>query len=167
MENRPTTALLGALDDPSAGVRYWAASHLGAIGPTADRALPRLKELKADQEFPAVQMAAAFALCRIDKVEDHLQLLTARLDYPERGMACSAAEFLGRLGADGQAAVPALERAYHANSRQQNPVRKDNPDYHIQGACQNALRKIVEDWKPGPPPTAKDRLVFRCSSSFG
>ena len=133
-----------ALDDESAGVRYWAASHLGAIGRKASDAVERLKELKADKKNPAVAMSAAFALCRVDSVKKHIELLISRLDYPERGMACAAAEFLGRLGSAGKFAIPALERTFKKHARSSTFKGKD---YHINGAAQNALRKIQPGWQ--------------------
>lgn len=133
-----------ALDDKHPGVRYWAASHLGAIGTEAKLAIDRLYELKKDKNHPGVAMAAAFALCRIESVNPHIELLIQRLKYPERGMACASAEFLGRLGPkDGKSALPALERAFKDHER-----GKKGADYHVQGAAQNALRKINPNWKP-------------------
>ena len=145
-------ALRQGLEDGSPGVRYWSASHLGTLGEEADVAVSRLNELKDDEDSPAVQMAAAFALCRIEGTEGNVDLLFERLSYPERGMACSAAEFLGRLGPEqGVIALGPLERAFHANSRTKSSLQVKNPDYHVHGACQNALRQIKPDWKPTPP----------------
>ena len=138
-------ALSKALQDKNNGVQYWAASHLGDIGSAPKEAVAILRKLEAGKH-PATAMAAAYALCRIEKPKDHIKLLIGRLDYPERGMACSAAEFLGRLGQDGRPAVPALEAAYHRHNKKPGEANKGNTDYHICGASQNALRQILGEW---------------------
>lgn len=126
-----------ALESEDAGVRYIAAVHLGRIaGQPLSDAAERLEELREDDSQPAVQLAAAFALFRGGAGEDELKLLADRLSYPERGMACSAAELLGMIGPAAKPVVPALEKAYAENK----PGGKG--DYHIGGAAQNALRHI-------------------------
>jgi HEAT repeat protein len=126
-----------ALAADDAGVRYTAAVHLGRIaGEPLAVAVERLGTLRSDGAHPGVQMAAAFALFRANQTADNLQLLTARLDYPERGMACSAADLLGMLGPAAEAAIPALEKTYAAHRP------GGDGDYHIGGAAQNALRLI-------------------------
>lgn len=129
--------LVAALESEDAGVRYIAAAHLGRIGgqPLRDAVEP-LMEIRQDETQPAVQLAAAFALFKADAGEAELKLLADRLSDPERGMACSAAEFLGWIGPAAEPAIPALEKAYAANK----PGGKG--DYHVGGAAQNALRKI-------------------------
>ncbi|MDH3584773.1 MAG: HEAT repeat domain-containing protein [Phycisphaerae bacterium] len=143
-----TALLIAALDDPAPGVRYWAASHLGSIGKPAAKAVPRLVALKSDTEHTGVAMAAAFALCTIKGVDGYLGFLADQLESPERGMACSAAEFLGRLGTAAAAAVPALETAYKRHNRKPGQKGPSGADYHVRGAVQNALRKIQPGWKP-------------------
>ena len=59
------------------------------------------------------------------------------LDYPERGMACTAAYLIGEIGPYGKGATAALEQTFEKN----RPVRKEG-DYHLGGAALNALRKI-------------------------
>lgn len=133
-----TDTLIKALDDKSAGVQYWAAYHLGPIGPKAKAAVGKLKAIKADTgnvKHPGAALAAAYALCRIEGVKPHIDLLIERTSHTERSMACSAAEFLGMIGPDAKAAVPILEKH-----------QKGHKDYHVKGACQNALRKIVMGW---------------------
>lgn len=134
-------ALKSSLEDASAGVRYWAASHLGKIGKPAASSKSKLLALLKVEKNPAVVLAANFALCRVDQVDSHLGGVTKFLEYPERGMASSAAEFLGKLGTAGKSAVPALEKAYRRHTRGQKGA-----DHHVKGAAQNALRKIQPGW---------------------
>ncbi|MFK7821893.1 MAG: HEAT repeat domain-containing protein [Planctomycetaceae bacterium] len=140
-------SLAKALGDKHTGVQYWAASHLGDLGSAPKQSVAVLGKMKAGKN-PATAMAAAYALCRIEKPEKHIKLLIARLEYPERGMACAAAEFLGRLGQDGRSAVPALEAAYHRNDKKPGAKNPGKADYHIRGASQNALRLILGEWEP-------------------
>lgn len=140
-------ALTKALGDKHVGVQYWAASHLGDIGSAPKIAVESLRRMKAGKH-PATAMAAAYALCRTEGPGKHIQLLMSRLEYPERGMACCAAEFLGRLGPAGEAAVPALEEAYRKNDKKPGAKGKAGADYHIRGCSQNALRLILGKWEP-------------------
>ncbi len=131
-------AIRASLDHQDAAMRYTAAVHLGRIGgKPLSLAEERLTELAAEKKSLAVQMAASYALCELGKTEQHLPLLVESLTYPERGMACSAAELIGRLGPDAIDAVGPLEAAYAKN----RPGVKGG-DYHIGGATKNALRKI-------------------------
>jgi HEAT repeat protein len=136
--NEAGEAIELALDHEDAAMRYTAAVHLGRIGGAPlSRAGQRLAVLATDKTSHAVRMAASFALCKAGKTEQHLPLLIESLSYPERGMACSAAELIGRLGPDAIAAEGRLEDVYAKH----RPGTKGG-DYHIGGAAKNALRKI-------------------------
>ena len=131
-------ALQQALEHEDRAVQYTAAVHLGRIGGSPlESASDALVKLAEQKESLAVRFAAAFALCRADKTEKYLPILTATLSYPDRGTVCSCAELIGMLGANGKAAIPALEEAYAKNK----PGVKGG-DYHIGGAANNALRKV-------------------------
>ncbi len=85
-------ALRQALDHDDAAVRFIAAEQLGRIGgDSLEAAVGRLCELADDESSHAVRLAASFALCRHGLYDMHLPLLIESLDYPERGMACTAA----------------------------------------------------------------------------
>lgn len=130
--------LLKSLDHEDAAVRFIAAEQLGRLGGDAlEAAVGRLCELAEDESSHAVRLAASFALCRHGLDDTHLPLLIETLDYPERGMACTAAYLIGEIGPYGKAAQKALEKAFEAN-------RPGAPggDYHLGGAAQNALRKL-------------------------
>ena len=144
---RAVPSLVKALGDQHAGVQYWAASHLGNLRTASKDAVAILHKFEAGKN-DALAMAAAYALCQVEKPDGHIKLLISRLEYPERGMACSAAEFLGRLGAKGKPAVAALEAAYYRNNRKPGEPGRAKADYHIRGASQNALRHILGSWEP-------------------
>jgi|GEM_PF-4612150 len=138
------------LNHSSEAVRYWACSHLGDLAPRGDQTLvERLNQLKNDAKHPACALAAAYALCRIEGPKGHIQLLIQRLDHGEPGMAIAACDFLGRLGPQAKAAVPALERTartFYAKVR-----RHIHRVYHVDRAAENALRQIDPQWKRSWP----------------
>jgi len=134
-----TPALSQMLLHDDASVRYWAASHLGDIGPQANAAKPNLQQLLGD-DSPAVRMAAAYALCRTEGVDSRIDVLVEALRHPERGMGCCAAEMLGRIGPPARPALPAMQAAFQWHDDRQN-----SGDYHVRCATQNAIRKIEAD----------------------
>jgi hypothetical protein len=119
-------------------MRYLAATSLGRIGGAGlDAASDNLTVLADDDPSPAVRLAASFALCRAGQSDQRLGMLIDSLQHPDRGMACSAAELIGQIGAPAAAAIPSLRQAYQANTPGSN-----RGDYHVGGAAQNALRMI-------------------------
>ena len=139
-------------DDPA--VRFLAATHLGRIGgESLAQSVDTLKKLVSEGNRPrngtsradrdatpqplAVRLAAAYALCESGRTDQYLTILTAAVSFPDRGTACSAADLIGRLGPDADAASATLEAAYAENK----PGVKGG-DYHVGGAAMNALRKI-------------------------
>lgn len=130
--------LKSALGHSDRAVAYTAAVHLGRIGgePLA-AAIDPLTQLAENEDSLSLRLAGSFALCRAGQIDERLSVLTDALTYPERGMACSAAELIGMLGSDAKAAIETLEEVA-AN----NDAIKRNGDYHVGGAAKNALRKI-------------------------
>ena len=127
-----------ALDHKDAAVRFVAAEQLGRLGGDAlEASVGRLCELAEDESSHAVRIAASFALCRHGLFDMHLPLLVETLDYPERGMACTAAFLIGEIGPDAKGAEASLAQAAEKNQ----PGIKGG-DYHLGGAAKNALRKI-------------------------
>ncbi|WP_164102297.1 sulfatase-like hydrolase/transferase [Candidatus Laterigemmans baculatus] len=103
--------LRGVLESEDPAVRYLAAIDLGRLGgEPLEASVERLKSLR-DDPHPAVQMAAAFALCRSGNREGNLDLLVERLDDPERAMACSAAQLLEQLDPLPEEAAAAVREA--------------------------------------------------------
>jgi HEAT repeat protein len=139
-EEKAGPALLVAMKHEDAAVRYIAAVHLGRIGgDVLKSAVDPLTKLRSDKASLATQQAAAFALCRAGMLDENLPLLIERLTYPERAMACSAAELIGMIGPPAIAAAEALEQ-----------IKRDNPpsgkgDYHRGDAAGHALLKIKPD----------------------
>ena len=135
---RATQTLAEMLSDEDPAIRYWAASHLGNIGKDASSAKAALEQRVQDSSLP-VQMAVSFALCRVDNVKEwHMPLLSG-IDSKKREVACSAADFLARLGAGGKELLPIVE------AKHQQFVK--GGDYHIRGALENAIKAIRADGK--------------------
>lgn len=131
-------ALLEALQNQDAAVQYIAAEHLGLIGgQPLEQAKPELIRLSDEVSPLPVRMAAAFALCRSGDVKTHLSTLTDALQHRERGVVCSAAALIGKIGPEAETAIEALEKV-HAEHR----AGVKGGDYHRGGAAMNALRQI-------------------------
>ena len=152
-------ALVAAMDDSSEAVRYWAASALGDLGQSATSARPTLIACLERSESAAEQLSLSYALLRTlptdeDDVAESIKqdpafaTLLAGLRHEERSHVMCSADFLGRLGPAGSAAVELLETVYYENHADENPIRKSDADYHLSGACLNALRAINPRWQP-------------------
>lgn len=127
---RPLTKML-THEDPS--VRYWAASHLGDLGEKAKEAIDSLIANRSHPSF-GVRMASAYALARVQGPKGNLGVLIEGLKSGERGAACCAADFIGRIGPPAKDALPELEKAFH-----------NHEDYHVKGSAKNALRFVKND----------------------
>lgn len=129
-------ALAACLTDSSDAVKYWAADHLGSVGKQvaqteSHQEIAKRLEALAKDEKKAVSLAAAYALFQINGTGKNLDRVIEKLRHPVRGVACSAAEFLGKIGPKAKASLAELESQF-----------KNHKDYHVRGACQNAIRKI-------------------------
>ena len=112
-------ALAKALDDPDPSVAEWAARALGAAGPKARSAVPRLTRCLTAPPGEEVREAAVAALGRIgpwaEKAIPQLIKLLNRKQTPRRTRA-AAATALGEMGPIAKAAVPALTKALRDSS---------------------------------------------------
>ena len=133
-----TQVMIDALDHDDAAVQYIIAEQLGLIGGEAlQKAKPKLEKLVTAKESLGSQMAASFALCRAGDPAVHLPLLIDALEHPERGVVCSAAALIGKIGPNAKDAIPALEAVV-----EKHRAGVKGGDYHRGGAAMNALRKI-------------------------
>jgi N-sulfoglucosamine sulfohydrolase len=134
-----TSVFVAMLADRDDAVRYWAASHLGDLDQLD---APSRVALLARQDDPSagVRLAVSYALSRgnsMTRGKDIAPLLEG-LASRERGAACASAEFLGRLGTDGELSIERLKKTLARHSAQ-------GGDYHVRGAVTNAIRKISQD----------------------
>lgn len=125
------------LDHDDDAIRYIAASHIGDHQSPAS-ARDKLRSMLND-DSRGITLAAAYAVCRLGDLDAGLPILEKGIFVKERGTACSAGEFLARIGPPAARLEPVIdaERAKQANKG----------DYHIRGALQNALRHIRRDTK--------------------
>ena len=118
-------------DDPA--VVYWAASGLGDLAhksAATKRVRKRLQALLGHKTI-GVRLSAAYALVRLGETEAGVGVLAKGLTHPHRGVACTAADFLARVGPPAADAVPSLR------------VAARHMDYHVKGAANEALKRIL------------------------
>ncbi len=121
-------ALLEALEHKDSAVRYWAAVGLGDLGEAAKSAVPKLARALKD-DSPSVRTQAAFALWKIERREQALQVLAEQLKHPSRAVRLRAVQTLGSIGPPAKPVLAAVEEA-----------TKDKDRY-----VQNAARQAVKD----------------------
>lgn len=130
--------LQAMLHHKDAAVRYWAASHIGNLGPQAGTAKALLLPLADDASSP-VRFAAAYALCSLDASTEYADPLMKGVESGDRADACSCADFFARLGPSAKPLLGKLE------AKHQEYVNTQGSDYHIRGALENAVRAIRDD----------------------
>ena len=121
--------LAQALSHDDDVVRYWAASELGDLGGDAKPAVESLRKMLGEKSI-GVRIAAAYALCRIEAVDEGLPTLLEGLKHRERGAWNASADFLARIGPPAKDAVATLE------------AEGKRGDDHIADICNEALRRI-------------------------
>ena len=128
--NDATPILTQALQDGDVAVRAAAAEALAIRGKAESQAAQRLNALRNDPSF-GVQLAAAFALCRMAQPSDaDLAKLTKGVEANSRPISTRACDYLARVGPPAKAALPVLQPATKAK------------DYHIWGAALIAIDEI-------------------------
>ena len=101
-------ALLKGLHSERASLRYWAASWLGNLGDSS--AAEHLIRL-ANDPTPAVQVAAALALCKLGRQKKYLPLLAERIESENLITGMYAIRALEQVGPAARAVLPAIEKA--------------------------------------------------------
>jgi N-sulfoglucosamine sulfohydrolase len=102
--------LTALLDDEDPAVRYWGAIGLGALGKQAESAASKLNEKLADSAG-WVQVAAADALCRMDRYDRAVPVLTESLKHDNDWVRLQAINIVDRIGERGRPALPVLKEA--------------------------------------------------------
>jgi hypothetical protein len=103
--------LLRSLRAGSLRERLGAAADLGHVRPATRAVLAGLRQGLRDP-VPAVALAAASALARLDAADDRpIEAVKARLDHAEAKVRSAAAATLAALGSRAHSALPALLRA--------------------------------------------------------
>ncbi len=102
--------LTAALSDPDSAVRYWAATGCAALKEKALPAGPDLLEALSDPA-PCVRIAAAEALCYLDKKKTALPVLGNELTTGNVYVQMYAAIALVAIGQKSRAAAPYMRKA--------------------------------------------------------
>ncbi|MEM8954069.1 MAG: sulfatase-like hydrolase/transferase [Verrucomicrobiota bacterium] len=132
------TALLKALGDKDAAVRYWGATGIGNIGkPAAEQAMVKLTAALKDSS-PSVRIAAARALCRMGNLETGLPILEQELESEHQWARLQAAIDLDELDETARPALPSLKKALE-NQPNKYIVRVANKAVNDLEATQNEV----------------------------
>ncbi len=99
-----------ALEDGDAGVRYWAAISLAALGPTARSAETALVRTLQDESV-AVRIEAANALAQMNRLDLALPILVKELESRDWDAVLHAARTIELLGQRAGAAAAAMRQA--------------------------------------------------------
>jgi len=102
--------LAALLDDDDPGVRWWGATGLAILGDSASPVAARLVEA-LDDPAPWVQVAAADALCRLDRHEEALPALIEAMSKSNPWVRLAAINVLDRLDEKAAEAEPVLRAA--------------------------------------------------------
>lgn len=102
--------ILGKLEDDDSIVRFWAVQALIQLGDEAASAEPQLRQALED-EAPAVAVAAAHALCRLDRCGPAVPTLEKWLNDPRPTTALHAARTIQLAGQPACRLVPAMQQA--------------------------------------------------------
>jgi uncharacterized sulfatase len=114
------------LSDPDAGLRYWAATALAALGPQASPAAEPLSRLLRDT-CPPVRFAAAEALCKLGHQDRSLPALAVSalvegLQHPDKRVRLHAAIALAAVGPKAHPAIPAMTKALKQQGKGDYPL---------------------------------------------
>ncbi len=124
------------LADPDSAVRFWAATGLAALGPEAEPVADGLARL-LDDPAPNVRLAAAEALCRLDRQKEALPTIVEGLKHESGWVRLHAAIVLVAIGDKARPARAPMEEAIRAN--QQGPAA-----IYIRWGLAQALKKLGE-----------------------
>jgi len=130
-----TGELLRALKDESAAVRYVAAAALGDLEVSEANVQSALERLKTDPS-ESVRLSAAYALWQRSADPASVKVLLDQLKSPNRGLSCSAVDFVARLKIS-----PALPREDVVRALQQALTLNDE---YVPRTARTALRRFEQ-----------------------
>lgn len=109
-EDVSLSTLTEELKSPDSGVRFWGVTALLARGADATPAADALSNALSDSS-PSVRLAAAEALCAIDRCAEALPVLAKGLDHERPWVVLQAAIHTRHIGAKAQPIVPDMKDA--------------------------------------------------------
>ena len=126
--------LIGMLTDADSAVRYWAVVALTVLGPEAQPAAEPLMRL-LDDPAPNVRLAAAEAMCNLDREAEALPVIAEGLQHEDGWVRLHAAIVTVAVGKDGRELVPQMKQAIA-------DTRKHQAALYIRWALLHALDNL-------------------------
>jgi len=135
--------LIELLEDSDAGVRYWAAVAIRALGDEAESAGEALTKALTD-ENPVVRFAAAGALCKMDLCEKALPVLAKGLEDRRETVVLHAAREIQSIGEKARPIVEQIKQAQTGCKKPDGTYRNNNHAMFIDWALKYALQNCQE-----------------------
>lgn len=130
--------LIIALDDEDAAIRYWAATGIGNIGADAASTENKIDKLLSDPS-PSVRVAAARALCLMNKPQKALPVLTDTMDSQYEWARLQAVIVLDEMGQMAKPAEKALKKALN-NQPNKYITRVANHALNVMNGTNNTVK---------------------------
>ncbi|NIP22550.1 MAG: sulfatase-like hydrolase/transferase [Phycisphaerae bacterium] len=131
--------LIKLLEDNDAGVRYWAAVAIGALGDEAGSAKEALTKALTDED-PVVRFTAASALCKLDMCENALPVLAKGLEDKRETVVLHAAREIQSIGDKARPIVEQIKQAQAECKKPDGTYRNNNHAMFIDWALKYALQ---------------------------
>jgi len=135
--------LIELLEDSDAGVRYWAAVSLSALGAEAEPGTEALTKALND-ENPIVRFAVAGALCRLSLCENALPVLAEGLKDKRETVVLYAAREIQSIGSKACLIAPRIKRARARCKNPDGSYKNDNHAMFIDWALKYALQNCPQ-----------------------
>jgi len=135
--------LIELLEDSDAGVRYWVAVAISALGDKAGPAKEALIKALAD-ENPVVRFAAAGALCKLDLCENALPVLAKGLENRRETVVLHAAREIQSIGNKARPITEQIKKAQAGCKNQDESYKNNNHAMFIDWALKYALQNCQQ-----------------------
>jgi N-sulfoglucosamine sulfohydrolase len=131
--------LIESLQDSDAGVRYWAAMAIGALGFQAAPAADGLTNALTDDD-PIVRFTAAGALCKLDLCEKALPVLARGLEDSRETVVLHTAREIQSIGNKARPIIEQIKQAQAKCKNADGSYRNNNHAMFIDWALKYALQ---------------------------
>ena len=135
--------LIELLEDSDAGVRYWAAVAISALGDEAEPAKEVLIKALAD-ENPVVRFVATGALCKLDLCENALPVLAKGLEDRRETVVLHAAREIQSIGNKARPITEQIKQAQAACKNPDGTYKNNNHAMFIDWALKYALQNCQQ-----------------------
>ncbi|MDH4239536.1 MAG: HEAT repeat domain-containing protein, partial [Phycisphaerae bacterium] len=131
--------LIELLEDSDAGVRYWAAVAISALGDEAGPAKKALTKALTD-ENPVVRFTAAGALCKLGLCESALPVLAGGLEDRRETVVLHAAREIQGIGNKARPITEQIKKAQAGCKNPDDTYKNNNHAMFIDWALKYALQ---------------------------